>query len=165
VGVRVRACLHAHTRMIGVINVGYTKFTKLTQDTSNASTFTYDALVRCQLKNACLGGARSLCSGDYQGLRCGECSEGRYLWGGSCSPCGAEYVVVVLFAILIVTAVIVLLFFLWQVALSPMNGSPIVFAMRLAETLAILGQSAITWPPQVTPTQLHPASAVSCYDP
>ena len=115
------------------------------------SSFTYEALVRCQLKAACLGGAQSLCSGDYQGLRCGECSEGRYLWGGSCSPCGADYVVVVLFGILIVTAVIVLLFFLWQVVLNPLTGSPFVFAMRLLETLAILGQSAIMWPSQVIP--------------
>ena len=105
--------------------------------------------MRCQLKDACLGGAESPCSEDYQGLRCGECSEERYLWGGSCSPCGAYSVVIVLFVILIVIAVIVLLFFLWQVLLNPLVGSPFIFAMRLAETLAILGQSSLQWPSQV----------------
>ncbi len=156
---RACACMHsrAHARMSGVrLNAGYTKFTKSKQETFNVSSVTYEALVRCQLKAACLGGAQSLCSGDYQGLRCGECSEGRYLWGGSCSPCGADAVVVVLFGILIVTAVISLLFFLWQVVLNPLTGSPLVFAMRLLETLAILGQSAIMWPSQVIPA---PAAA------
>jgi hypothetical protein len=56
-----------------------------------------------------------------------------------------------LFGILIVTAVIALLFFLWQVVLNPLTGSPFVFTMRLLETLAILGQSAIMWPSQVIP--------------
>ncbi len=73
------------------------------------------------------------------------------MWGGSCSPCGADSVVVVLFGVLIFTAVIALLFFLWQVVLNPLTGSPFVFAMRLLETLAILGQSAIMWPSQVIP--------------
>ena len=133
---------------IGCRNVGYTKFTKRRQD-ANASSFTYDGLVRCQLKDACLGGVESPCSEEYHGLRCGECSEERYLWGGSCSPCGAYSVVIVLFVILIVIAVIVLLFFLWQVLLNPLVGSPFIFAMRLAETLAILGQSSLKWPSQV----------------
>ena len=106
--------------------------------------------MRCQLKDACLGGVESPCSEDYEGLRCGECSEGRYLWGGSCSPCGAYSVVIVLFVILIVLAVIVLLFSLWQVLLNPLVGSPFIFAMRLAETLAILGQSSLKWPSQVS---------------
>jgi hypothetical protein len=55
----------------------------------------------------------------------------------------------VLFVILMVVAVLVLLFFLWQVLLNPLIGSPFIFALRLAETLAILGQSAIKWPSQV----------------
>jgi hypothetical protein len=54
-----------------------------------------------------------------------------------------------LFVILIVLAVIVLLFSLWQVLLNPLVGSPFIFAMRLAETLAILGQSSLKWPSQV----------------
>ena len=105
--------------------------------------------MRCKLQDACPGGAKVLCSEDYQGLRCGECSEGRYLWGESCSPCGAYGVVIVLFVILMVIAVLVLFFFLWQVVLNPLIGSPFIYAMRLAETLAILGQSTIKWPPQV----------------
>jgi hypothetical protein len=48
-----------------------------------------------------------------------------------------------------VIAVLVLFFFLWQVVLNPLIGSPFIYAMRLAETLAILGQSTIKWPPQV----------------
>ena len=78
------------------------------------------------------------------------------MWGGRCSLCGAYSTVIVLFVILVVVGVLVLLFFLWQVLLNPLIGSPFIFALRLAETLAILGQSAIKWPSQVI-TDLAPS--------
>ena len=39
------------------------------------------AIVKCQTKEACLGGPQSLCAKGYSGLRCGECADGWYMFG------------------------------------------------------------------------------------
>jgi hypothetical protein len=100
--------------------------------TGNASSFCV-ALVRCKPQRACQGGPESLCQEGYSGLRCGRCSDGYYSLGQDCADCGAISVAIGLTALLAILAVGVLLFFIWQVLLDPRIGSPLVFALKLAE--------------------------------
>ena len=100
--------------------------------TTNSSNLSL-ALVRCRPTKACQGGPQSHCHEGYSGLRCGHCSDGWYMLGQECEQCGADSVPIGLAVLLAILAAVLILFFLWQVALDPRIGSPLVFAMKLAE--------------------------------
>ena len=53
--------------------------------------------------------------------------------GQDCADCGADSVVIGLAILLAILAVGLLFFFIWQVLLDPRIGSPLVFALKLAE--------------------------------
>jgi hypothetical protein len=53
--------------------------------------------------------------------------------GQDCADCGAASAAIGLTALLAILAVGLLLFFIWQVLLDPRIGSPLVFALKLAE--------------------------------
>lgn len=66
--------------------------------------------------------------------------------GTDCVDCGADSVVIGLAVLLAILVVGLLFFFIWQVLLDPRIGSPLVFALKLAESIAILGKMSIKWP-------------------
>jgi len=84
--------------------------------------------------------------------------------------CGNDATVYTLAALLILLGFGLIGFFIWQTLLDPRVGSPIVFMLRLLETLGLMSSMAIDWPFPVLsflsgvnfvstpPTKLYPAS-------
>lgn len=106
-------------------------------------------IIKCKVKEACDGGPASLCASGYEGFWCGECSVGFYGHGGKCLPCGSQGIFTTLNAILFLAIFPLLAFFIWLTLRDPRNASPIVFVMRLFETIGILNALAIKWPGDV----------------
>jgi hypothetical protein len=104
------------------------------------------ACVQCRPAGACAGGAGSPCSEGYTGRRCGICDDGFYVWSGSCKSCGHVGIVYSLALLLVVLVFVLTSFFIWQTLLDPRIGSPVVFMLRLMETLGLMSAMAIAWP-------------------
>ena len=102
--------------------------------------------VQCRNRQACAGGAGSPCAQGYTGRRCGICDDGFYVWGGFCMSCGHDATVYFLAVLLIVLVFVLTSFFIWQTLLDPRVGSPIVFILRLLETLGLMSSMVIDWP-------------------
>jgi hypothetical protein len=64
--------------------------------------------------------------------------------------CGHVGTVYSLAALLVVLVFVLTSFFIWQTLLDPRIGSPIVFMLRLMETLGLMSSMAIAWPPGVS---------------
>ena len=106
-------------------------------------------VVRCHITEACLGGSNSTCADGYTAHRCGQCADAWYSHVGYCMPCGTSSTVYALNFTACALCFLLGLFLLWQLMLDPRVASPIVFLMRLLETLAILNQTSLHWPPAV----------------
>jgi hypothetical protein len=104
------------------------------------------ACVQCRPAGACAGGAGSPCSEGYTGRRCGICDDGFYVWSGSCKSCGHVGIVYSLNLLLVALVFVLTSFFIWQTLLDPRIGSPVVFMLRLMETLGLMSAMAIAWP-------------------
>ena len=109
----------------------------------------HGTIVTCHYKDACLGGADSACGVGYSGLRCGQCADGYFKLSQRCRQCFSTAESVTLVVLLAALAVLVLVFFVWQVFKDPRVGSPLVFVMKMLETLSILSLTGIDWPGSV----------------
>jgi hypothetical protein len=60
--------------------------------------------------------------------------------------CSSNAISIVLLIVLVLSGLLLLLFFIWQTMRDPRIGSPLVIVMRLLETLGILSFAVARWP-------------------
>ncbi len=117
-------------------------------------------VVECHVAEACLGGPESLCGDGYDGLRCGECSDGYYKISRRCTRCSSNASAIILLILLVLSGLLLVAFFKWQTMRDPRIGSSLVIVMRLLENLGILSFASARWPGSI-PTFLSIASLVN----
>ncbi len=102
--------------------------------------------MKCHVDEACLGGQNSTCEVGYSGRRCGACADGYYKLSRVCKQCGSKAETLTLVVVLALAGVLVVAFLQWQTLRDPRVGSPIVFLMRILETLSIFSLAVARWP-------------------
>ena len=106
-------------------------------------------IVTCHYDGACPGGSDSPCGDGYGGPRCGLCADGYYKLSQRCRECASTAASLTLVILLAILTLCVIVFFLWQTLRDPRVGSPIVFLMKLLETLSIMSLTIVRWPGSV----------------